>query len=200
MKALHRLSIRARITLGTLLLAAVFFGAVFLVVRDQVEQIMQNAAFDVLLHDATAFETAIEQEPSDPGDKPGEGQLIAVINPAGKTETSTLPASITANMARIDVAATGPQQLTAGGSTYLVAVETVPTRAGDWTIVSARNQDESALVLTDLTTGLTLGLGFLTLLFGAVSWRLIGAALHPQRGSDHRHRHRRAVARGAGER
>jgi signal transduction histidine kinase len=179
MKALHRLSIRARITMGTLLLAAVFFGAVFLVVREQVDQIMQNAAFEVLQHDATPFETAIQQEPKDLGDNPGEGQLVAVINPAGKTETSTLPASITANMARIDLAATGPQQLAAGGSTYLLAVETVQTRAGNWTIISARNQDESTLVLTGLTTGLTLGLGCLTLLFGAVSWRLIGAALHP---------------------
>jgi signal transduction histidine kinase len=179
MKALYRFSIRARITMGTLLLAAVFFGAVFLVVRQQIDQIMQNAAFEVLQHDATPFETAIQQEPKDPGDKPGEGQLVAVINPAGKTETSTLPSPVTANMARIDLAATGPQQLAVGGSTYLVAVETVQTRAGDWTIISARNQDESARVLTDLTTGLTLGLGFLALLFGAVSWRLIGAALHP---------------------
>ncbi|MFF2318213.1 sensor histidine kinase [Arthrobacter sp. NPDC058097] len=179
MNALHRLSIRARITMGTLLLAAVFFGAVFFVVREQVDQIMQNAAFEVLQHDATPFETAIQQEPNDRGDKPGEGQLVAVINPAGKTETSTLPTPVTANMARLDLAATGPQQLAAGGSTYLVAVETVQTRTGDWTIISARNQDESALVLSDLTTGLILGLGALTLLFGVVSWRLIGAALHP---------------------
>ncbi|WP_427135266.1 sensor histidine kinase [Pseudarthrobacter sp. S9] len=179
MKALNRLSIRARITMGTLLLAAVFFGGVSLVVRQQVDMIMQNAAFEVLQNDATPFETAIQQEPNEPGDNPGEGQLVAVIDPAGATQTSTLPASITSNMALIDLAGTGPQQLVAGGATYLVAVETVETGAGNWTIISARNQDESALVLTDLTAGLTLGLGALTLLFGAVSWRLIGAALRP---------------------
>lgn len=179
MKALNRFSIRARITVGTLLLAAVFFGGVCLVVRQQVDRIMQDATFEALQNDATPFETAIEQEPQDPADHPGEGQLVAVINPAGLTETSTLPASITSNMALIDLARPGPQQLVAGGVSYLVAVETVKTRAGDWTIISARNQDESALVLTDLTTGLTLGLGTLTLLFGAVSWHLTGAALRP---------------------
>jgi signal transduction histidine kinase len=179
MSALNRLSIRARITIGTLLLAALFFGCVAFVVRQQVEGLMQNAAFEVLQSDATAFETAILQEPNEPGDNPGEGQLVAVIDPAGATQTSTLPAPITSNMALIDLEGTGPQQLVVGGATYLVAVKTVETGAGDWTIISARNQDASALIITDLTTGLILGLGALTLLFGAVSWRLTGAALRP---------------------
>ncbi|MFE4834915.1 sensor histidine kinase [Arthrobacter sp. NPDC056691] len=179
MTALNRLSVRARITIGTLLLAAVFFGSVSLLVRQQVDQIVKNAAFEVLQDDAVPFETAIQQEPNEPADNPGEGQLVAVIDPAGTTKTSTLPASITSNMALIDLADTGPQQVAAGGATYMVAVETVQTRAGNWTIISARNQNESALVLTDLTAGLTLGLGALTLLFGAVSWHLIGAALRP---------------------
>jgi two-component system OmpR family sensor kinase len=179
MNALSRLSVRSRITVGTLLLAALFFGGVALVVRQQIEGIMQNAAFEVLQSDATAFETAIEQEPNEPGDNPGEGQLVAVIDPAGVTRTSTLPPAITSSMALIDLANTGPQQLVVDGSIYLVAVKIVKTGAGDWTIISARNQDASALVLADLTTGLVLALGALTLLFGAVSWPLTGAALRP---------------------
>ncbi|MET3920862.1 HAMP domain-containing sensor histidine kinase [Arthrobacter sp. UYEF20] len=179
MKALSRLSIRARITMGTLLLAALFFGTVGLVVRQQVEGIMQNAAFEVLQSDATQFETAIEQEPNEPRDNPGEGQLVAVIDPAGTSQISTLPAAITSNMALINRASTGPQQLVAGEATYLVAVETVETGAGNWTIISARNQQESDLVLTNLTTGVSFGLGALTLLFGAASWLLTGAALRP---------------------
>jgi signal transduction histidine kinase len=179
MKALSRLSVRSRITVGTLLLAALFFGGVALVVRQQIEGIMQSAAFEVLQSDATAFETAIEQEPNEPGDNPGEGQLVSVIDPAGVTRTSTLPPAITSSMALIDLANTSPQQLVVDGSTYLVAVKIVKTGAGDWTIISARNQDASALVLADLTTGLVLALGALTLLFGAVSWPLTGAALRP---------------------
>lgn len=165
--------------MGTLLLAALFFGAVGLVVRQQVESLMQNAAFEVLQSDAAQFETAIEQEPNEPRDNPGEGQLVAVIDPAGTSQVSTLPAAITSNMAHINRSSTGPQQLVAGEATYLVAVETVPTGAGNWTIISARNQQESDLILTNLTTGVTLGLGALTLLFGAASWLLTGAALRP---------------------
>ena len=179
MRALNRLSIRARITIGTLLLAGLFFGGVGLVVRHQVEGILADALFEVLKSDAAPFETAIQQEPGDSVDHPGEGQLLAVIDPTGTTQTSTLPAAISGQLASIDLAAPGPQEITAGGSTYLVAVENVESSSGAWTIISARNQDSSELVLADLTTGLVIGLSALTLIFGAVSWLLTGAALRP---------------------
>ena len=179
MRALGRLSIRARITIGTLLIAALFFTGVAIVVRQQVDTILRNATYDVLTSDATPFETAIQQEPDDPVDSPGEGQLIAVIDPTGATRTSTLPAAIVAQLHSIDRARTGPQHLAIDTTTYLVAVEKVASPTGTWTIISARNESASQQVLTDLTTGLVIGLGALTLLFGIVSWALTGAALRP---------------------
>lgn len=179
MRVLNRLSIRARITIGTLLLAAVFFAGVALVVRHQVENILQDASFEVLKSDASPFETAIQQEPNDSVDRPGEGQLVAVIDPTGVTRTSTLPAGLTLKLSRVDLGASGPQEIAAGKVTYLVAVDTVESSTGEWTIITARNQDASELVLADLTTGLVVGLGVLTLLFGVVSWLLTGAALRP---------------------
>jgi len=178
-RALRRLSIRARITIGTLLLAAVFFGGVALVVRVQVEGILHDAAVELLKSDATPFETAIQQEPNDSVDNPGEGQLVAVIDPTGTTQTSTLPTALESALSPADLTETAPRQIVAGGATYLVAVETVQNSGGEWTIVTARNQDASALVLADLSTGLIIGLGALTLLFGVVSWLLTGAALRP---------------------
>ncbi len=179
MRVLNRLSIRARITIGTLLLAAVFFAGVAVVVRHQVENILQDASFEVLKSDASPFETAIQQEPNDSVDHPGEGQLVAVIDPAGVTRTSTLPVGLASKLSLVDLDASVPQEIATGKVTYLVAVDTVESSTGDWTIVTARNQDASELVLADLTTGLVVGLGVLTLLFGVVSWLLTGAALRP---------------------
>jgi signal transduction histidine kinase len=179
MRVLNRLSIRARITIGTLLLAAVFFAGVAVVVRHQVENILQDASFEVLKSDASPFETAIQQEPNDSVDHPGEGQLVAVIDPAGVTRTSTLPVGLASKLSLVDLDASVPQEIATGKVTYLVAVDTVESSTGDWTIVTARNQDTSELVLADLTTGLVVGLGVLTLLFGVVSWLLTGAALRP---------------------
>lgn len=179
MRALGRLSIRARITIGTLLIAALFFTGVAIVVRQQVDTILRNATYDVLTSDATPFETAIQQEPDDPVDNPGEGQLIAVIDPTGVTLTSTLPAQLVARLDSIDQDRSGPQHLTVDNTTYLVAVEKVTSPTGAWTIISARNENASQQVLADLTAGLVIGLGALTLLFGIVSWALTGAALRP---------------------
>ncbi|NQX36956.1 cell wall metabolism sensor histidine kinase WalK [Herbiconiux sp. VKM Ac-2851] len=179
MRALGRLSIRARITIGTLLIAALFFTGVAIVVRQQVDTILQNATYDVLTSDATPFETAIQQEPDDPVDNPGEGQLIAVIDPTGATRTSTLPAPLIAQLDSIDRDRTGPQHLAIDSTAYLVAVEKVASPTGNWTIISARNENASHRVLTDLTAGLVIGLGALTFLFGIVSWALTGAALRP---------------------
>ncbi|WP_241246337.1 sensor histidine kinase [Microbacterium endophyticum] len=176
---LGRLSIRARITIGTLLIAALFFTGVAIVVRQQVDGILQNAAYDVLMSDATPFETAIQQEPDDPVDNPGEGQLIAVVDPTGATRVSTLPSALTATPDLVDVTRPGPQHLVVDGSAYLVAVEKVTSPGGDWTIISARNENASRQVLEDLTVGLIIGLGTLTVLFGLVSWLLTGAALRP---------------------
>ncbi|MCS5716163.1 HAMP domain-containing histidine kinase [Herbiconiux sp. CPCC 205716] len=178
-RALGRLSIRARITIGTILIAALFFTGVAIVVRQQVDAILQNASYEVLVSDATPFETAIQQEPGDPVDNPGEGQLIAVVDPTGATRTSTLPDAVTGTLGSIDLGRSGPQHLAAGGSRYLVAVETVDSPDGDWTIISARDETASARVLRDLTVGLVAGLGALTLLFGVASWILTGAALRP---------------------
>ncbi|MBD8205862.1 MULTISPECIES: sensor histidine kinase [unclassified Microbacterium] len=179
MQALARLSIRARITIGTLLIAALFFTGVAIVVRQQVDTILQNATYDVLTSDATPFETAIQQEPDDPVDNPGEGQLIAVIDPTGATRTSTLPATIVAQLDSIDREQSGPQYLTVDSTNFVVAIEKVTSPIGEWTIISARNENASKQVLTDLTAGLVIGLGALTLLFGIVSWALTGAALRP---------------------
>lgn len=179
MRALARLSIRARITIGTLLIAALFFTGVAIVVRQEVDTILRNASYDVLTSDATPFETAIQQEPDDPVDNPGEGQLIAVIDPTGATRTSTLPASIAAQLDSIEREQSGPRLFTVDGGTYVVAVEKVSSPTGEWTIVSARNENASEQILTDLTSGLGIGLAALTLLFGLVAWALTGAALRP---------------------
>lgn len=179
MRLVDRLTIRARITIGTLLVAALFFGGVALVVRHQVEGILRDALSEVLASDAAPFETAIQQEPGDAIDSPGEGQLVAVIDPSGDTKVTTLPSGVGRALESLDLRSTGPREITTKAGTYLVAIETVASAEGDWTIVAARNQDASNLILADLTTGLIVGLGVLTALFGIVSWLLTGAALRP---------------------
>ncbi|MGA1838015.1 HAMP domain-containing sensor histidine kinase [Herbiconiux sp. 11R-BC] len=177
--ALDRLSIRARITIGTVLLAGLFFGGAGFVVRHQVEGILNDDAVELLQSDAAPFETALQREPGDTLDTPGDGQLVAVIDASGVIRTSTLPADVSAAFGSLDLGSRSAQKLETPSADYLVLVETVDTANGSWTIVSARNHDASGVVLDRLTAGLVIGLGALTLLFGVMSWLLTGAALRP---------------------
>jgi two-component system OmpR family sensor kinase len=178
-RLLNRLSIRARITIGTFLLAGIFFAGVAAVVRHQVENILENATYDVLRADAAPFETAIQQEPGEPIDSPGEDQLVAVIDPKGTTAQSTLPASLEKMIDSIRSAPEGRHTIDVSGTEYLVQVEGVEAADGTWTIISARSGAASEIVLMNLTTGLFVGLAALTLIFGGVSWLLTGASLRP---------------------
>jgi two-component system OmpR family sensor kinase len=178
-RLLNRLSIRARITIGTLLLAGIFFAGVAAVVRLQVENILENATYDVLRADAAPFETAIQQEPGEPIDSPGEDQLVAVIDPKGAIQQSTLPASLEKMIDSIRAAPEGRHTVDVAGGEYLVQVEGVEAGDGTWTIISARSGSASEIVLMNLTIGLFVGLAALTLIFGGVSWLLTGASLRP---------------------
>jgi signal transduction histidine kinase len=179
MSVLGRLSIRARITIGTLLLAAVFFTGAAFVVHHQVESILRDSLAQVLRSDIGPYITAIQTEPDGAVDVPSQGQLIAVIDPAGATRTSTLPPTVTDALGSLDQTSSDSQELTPGGGQYLVTIERVSSAGGTWTVVAARNEDASSLTLMRLTAELIAGLALLTVVFGGVSWLLTGAALRP---------------------
>ena len=178
MTLFDRLSIRTRITVGTLLLAALFFVGSAAVIHRQVEAIVEESTVELLESDALPFAVAIRNEPGDSFDSPGEGQLIQIENPDNIVDLNTFPAALTAAMRSADLNP-GIQSVEAGDTTFLVFVEAVSTADGSWTVRSAQNEAVSDLVIDELNRQLAIGLVVLTLMFGALSWLLTGAALRP---------------------
>jgi two-component system OmpR family sensor kinase len=175
---LDRLSIRTRITIGTLLLAALFFGGTALVVHRQVEVMLVNASTELLRSDAAPYLTAIMREAGEM-DSPGEGQLITVVDPSGLVALSTFPRPLERRFTSIPTDDTAPQTISVGGADYLVLVTKVPGAGGTWRVYSAVNEAASQLVLDGITGKLGIALVVLTLVFGAASWLLTGASLRP---------------------
>ena len=97
---LSRLSIRWRITLGSLLIAALFFGAAGVVFRFQVDSILHRTASTLLSNDAEQFETLAGFQQWNPVDQPGRGQLVAVFDPSGKHRGQHAAASLSARLTR----------------------------------------------------------------------------------------------------
>lgn len=179
MRFLNQLSIRVRITLGTLLLALAFFVVSALIVHALVDRLLSDSTVALLEADIAPFETAILNEPNDAVDAPGDGQLIAVIDPSGTEHVSTLPRSLHDELGSLEEMTEAPTQVAVGGSRYLILIERVSDTAGEWTIVAARDQSSADAVMSTLTTGLLVGFAVLVLAFGLASWLLTGSALRP---------------------
>ena len=88
---LSRLSIRARITIGSVLAAAVLLSVGLGLVREQVNSILTNTNAVLAEGDLTSFETDILANPDEPVDDPGTGVLVFVRGPDGREQVDTLP-------------------------------------------------------------------------------------------------------------
>lgn len=179
MRALSRVSIRWRITLGSLLIAAVFFGATGTVFRFQVESILHRTATTLLSNDAEQFETSLVSSGGTSVDQPGRGQLVGVVDPSGKLKVNTLPHLLSDRLNTLVKIDSIVRTINTKDDSYLVRNETVKTPAGDWQVVTARNQETFTILLDQLTIALLVAVALLLVGFGAASWLLTGAALRP---------------------
>ncbi|MFC6356459.1 ATP-binding protein [Luethyella okanaganae] len=179
MRVIRRLSIRARITIGSLIVATLFFAAAAMVMRDQVASILDRATVTLLKDDAAPAIAALENPTMDAIEVPGHGQLVAVVRPDGAIRQSTLPRPLRSELYHLVDDALSPKAVTAGGEDWLVLSQPVTTADGTWHVVTARNEESSALVLQSLTNGLMIAALVLVGGFGIASWLLATAALRP---------------------
>jgi signal transduction histidine kinase len=179
MKRAPGLSIRARITIGSLVIAAVLFSIAAFFFRIQVQSILATTTETLLRTDAAPIITSLATNPGVPVDRPGEGKLIAVLDPNGALAMSSLPQSLARKTEFLATLDDEPRSVQAGRFTYSVTATTVPTGTGEWVVVTARNQEALALLLDQLTRALVIGAVVLVLGFGVASWLLTGAALRP---------------------
>ncbi len=197
MRLLRRLTIRWRITLGTLAVVAVLSAAAVLAFRAQVQNILSSTTSTLLSHDAAPYVAQVLAHPGETFDIPGRGQLVAIVDPHGKVMESSLPKGLRAKMTRMLALADEVKSIGVGDDTYRVLKATVVTTTGDWHVITARNEDSSTLSLDRITQALIVGAIIILVGFGIASWLLTAAALRPV---NHMRRQARAlVAQGSTE-
>ncbi|QPE03912.1 HAMP domain-containing histidine kinase [Microbacterium schleiferi] len=179
MKHLRRLSIRARIGIGTVLMALAVFTVVGLLVHAFVERLVDDAASSLLASDLASFATAIRDEPGDVVDVPAEGQLVAVVDPTGTVQVSTLPVALQNELGDMTRLPKTPMTTVVEGSQWQVLGERVTGVGGTWTVVAARSEGASEVVMARLDAGLLVGIGLIVLVFAGASWLVTGASLRP---------------------
>jgi signal transduction histidine kinase len=179
MRWLRRLSITARITIGSLIVATLFGLVAVEVVRAGVASILHNATVTLLDNDVAAPAAALKNNPAGPFELPGGGQELAIVGPDDVVLDSTLPTALNDRISRLVKLGDDPQTVQIGDDQYLVLVRAVPTSAGDIHVIAARNAETTNLILDRLTAALLVGAAVLVLGFGAASWLLTRAALRP---------------------
>lgn len=174
-----RLSIRARITLGSLLVAIALLVIALVAVRFQVAAILSDADMTLAQSDLTSFQKDIAANPTESVDDPGTGVLVYVRNPSGQVQVDTLPHDVRILVQNADASDQEYSTTDDEGRTFVVVGRVVSTSAGDWALWSARSTSSSQIALEGLDRVLWIGGLALLAGFGVASWLLTTAALRP---------------------
>ena len=178
MGIIRRLSIRWRITIGSVLVAAILLTFAALVFRAQIEQV-QLAGDKKLLYDATTpYLTGIKNHP-DQIDPPAGEQHLAVVDPDATVIVNNLPDALTARLGDLTTLGSGSHLVTAAEHQYLIVIRVVTQDDGNWYVVASHDQRFTQSILGSLTNNVLLGAGVLLVGLGVASWLLTTAALRP---------------------
>jgi signal transduction histidine kinase len=174
----RRLSIRARIILGSTGVVVVVVIAACLAVYMQISSIAVSREKAVLHGIAEVYRGIIVQDPTEPLDKPGVDQHVAVIAPDGIVKMNTLPGALHDRIAELTEPGPTLREIH-DGDTYYVYVDPVQTPSGTWTILVTRDSDIAAGIVSRVVGLLWMLLIGGAVLFAAGAWFVSTAALRP---------------------
>lgn len=174
----RRLSVRARLTIGSSLLALVLLTAAVLLARAQVSSLLDTTDATLATSDLTPFLTDLKVNSGEHIDQPGAGVLVEIRDPGGAIEQNTLPEAL---QERVEHEKGDGRiiRTTAGGVPYTLASRTFTTNEGTWQLWAARSGAAHDLAEEGLDRVLIIGGAILMVAFVLASWLLARAALRP---------------------
>lgn len=177
---LRRLTIRARITIGSVLVAAVIFAIAMMAAHAQVVSILLAADAALARADLDSYAIEVVANPSGLVDDSGKGLLVSIRDPSGQVKLDTLPHDI---RRFVEHRAGRNEKFSSGedGTSFVVVGRLVKTATGEWSLWAARSTASSLLAMQSLDVAFILGGIVLLVAFGFASWLLASAALGPVR-------------------
>jgi len=169
-----RLTIRARITGGSLLIAILISIAAGVVIFTQVERIVHDGQVRLLEGIEGTYVTAIDDGDTHEMDPPGPGQFVAVVDATGTVVLDTLPDTLSDQVTGL---AAEPDGVRTVGEDYLVRSTSVPAEDGTWHVITAIESDDE--LLHQVAILLIVSFAVLNLAFGVAAWLIGSAVLHP---------------------
>ncbi|CAN5195712.1 ATP-binding protein [soil metagenome] len=176
----QRLTIRARITIGSVVVAAVIFTIAMVAAQSQVVSILSASDASLARVDLDSYAQEIVANPTGLVDDSGKGLLVFIRDPSGVVKLDTLPHDI---HREVEHRAGSDETFTSGedGTSFVVVGRIVSTKTGDWSLWAARSTAASLLAMQSLDVAFVIGGIVLLAAFGFASWLLASAALGPVR-------------------
>ncbi|MGV8969953.1 MAG: sensor histidine kinase [Microbacteriaceae bacterium] len=178
MKA-SRLTIRARITGGSLAIAMLISIGAGVIIFTQVQRIVSDGQTQILENVEGPYLKALTEESNEDVDPPGAGQLVAILAPDDSIRVNTLPDALTLNLDDLRAKPDQTRIVNASGDSFLVRVTAVPASTGKWLVISASREEAQASILNQVAVLLIASIAGINLAFGAASWFIGSAALSP---------------------
>lgn len=175
----RRISLRARITIGSTLVAVLLLAGASAIVYAHLTGIVADKERAILHGITEVYRGAIREDPNERFPPPGVKQHVAIVAPDGTERMNTFPAGLLDRAT--EIIAEGPrlQHVRAGSKTFFVYVDPVETADGTWYVLATRDTDIAEDVLSDVVRLMVLVLAAGALVFAAGSWFVAGAALRP---------------------
>lgn len=174
----RRLSIRARIIIGSTAVVVVLVVAACIAVYAQISAIAVSREKAVLHGIAEVYRGIILQDPAEPFEKPGVDQHVAIIAPDGRERMNTLPEALRSRIDELTVPGPTLREVHYG-ETYFVYVDAVETPQGTWKVLVTRDSDIAAGIVSGVVGLLWILLIGSAVLFAAGAWVISTAALRP---------------------
>lgn len=177
---LQRLTIRARITIGSVIIAAVIFAIAMAAAHAQVVSILSASDAALARADLDSYAAEVVASPSGLVDDSGKGLLVFIRDPSGEVKLDTLPHDI---HQLVEHRSGSDETFTSGedGTSFVVVGRLVETKTGEWSLWAARSTASSLLAMQSLDSAFVIGGIVLLAAFGFASWLLASAALGPVR-------------------
>jgi two-component system OmpR family sensor kinase len=174
----QRISIRARITIGSVLVAAVIFAIALAAAQAQVVSILKASDTTLARGDLSSYATEIVSDPGGLVDDSGKGLLVFIRDPAGVVRLDTLPHELH-QIVEHRAGANETLDADSEGSGFVLVGRLVDTKTGQWSLWAARSTASSDLAMQSLDVAFVVGGILLLVAFGFASWALAAAALRP---------------------
>lgn len=201
MRRIRALPIQLRITLGSLLVAAIVLAGVAALLAYQIRATTSASEETLARSDIEPYLSDLTTNPSEKPDDPATGVLIAVRSEKSGFLIDSLPAELQKNLDDRDLHdpdfeiqppergrggdkddGTAPtRRVTSDGTTYVVVEQHLTTSEGQFTLWAARSTTSGDLTIAALDRSLLIGLLVALVAFGGAAWLLSSLSLRPVR-------------------